>query len=44
VQVLDIVLINIWNRLNITTRQVAGDLVKSAEAKNWLPEGGQKAS
>jgi AhpD family alkylhydroperoxidase len=27
--------INVWNRLNVTTRQVAGEWIKSAEAKNW---------
>jgi hypothetical protein len=44
VLVLDIALINVWNRLNITTKQVAGDWAKSAEAKKWLPEAVQKAS
>lgn len=44
VLVLDIALINVWNRLNIMTRQVAGEWMKSAEAKKWLPGGGQKAS
>jgi AhpD family alkylhydroperoxidase len=44
VLVLDIALINVWNRLNTTTKQVAGDWMKSAEAKKWLPEALQKAS
>lgn len=44
VLVLDIALINVWNRLNVTTKQVAGEWAKSTEAKKWLPEGGQKAS
>jgi AhpD family alkylhydroperoxidase len=44
VLVLDIALINVWNRLNITTRQVAGEWIKSAEAKKWLPQAAQKAS
>ena len=35
---LSIGLINLWNRLNATTRQVAGDRVKSAEAKKWVEE------
>jgi alkylhydroperoxidase family enzyme len=33
--ILNIGLINVWNRLNVTTRQVAGEWVKSAEAQNW---------
>jgi len=44
VLVLDIALINVWNRLNIATRQVAGEWVKSEEAKKWLPKPSQKAS
>jgi AhpD family alkylhydroperoxidase len=44
VLVLSIALINVWNRLNVTTKQVAGEWVKSAEAKNWLPDSGRKAS
>jgi AhpD family alkylhydroperoxidase len=32
---LSIALTNIWNRLNITTRQVAGEWLKSAAAKEW---------
>jgi AhpD family alkylhydroperoxidase len=27
---------NIWNRINVTTRQVAGEWAKSAEAKKWV--------
>ncbi|HWA83473.1 MAG TPA: carboxymuconolactone decarboxylase family protein [Fimbriimonadaceae bacterium] len=27
--------INVWNRLNAATRQVAGEWIKSAEAKEW---------
>jgi AhpD family alkylhydroperoxidase len=34
--VLSIAAINVWNRLNVTTRQVAGEWVKSAEAKTWV--------
>jgi AhpD family alkylhydroperoxidase len=32
---LSIALTNVWNRLNVTTRQVAGEWLKSAEAKAW---------
>ncbi len=28
--------INVWNRLNVATRQVAGEWIKSAEAQNWV--------
>src|SRR5215475_4757047 len=28
--------INVWNRLNVATRQVAGEWVNSAEARAWL--------
>jgi AhpD family alkylhydroperoxidase len=34
--VLAIAVVNVWNRLNVTTRQVAGEWVKSAEAKAWV--------
>jgi alkylhydroperoxidase family enzyme len=27
--------INVWNRLNVSTRQVAGSWAKSAEASKW---------
>jgi AhpD family alkylhydroperoxidase len=30
-----IALTNVWNRLNITTRQVAGEWIKSNAAKEW---------
>jgi AhpD family alkylhydroperoxidase len=33
---LSIGLTNVWNRLNITTRQVAGEWLKSAAAKEWI--------
>lgn len=33
--ILSIALTNVWNRLNVTTRQVAGEWLKSAEAKAW---------
>lgn len=31
--------INVWNRLNVTTRQVAGEWAKSAEAREWVRKG-----
>ena len=34
--ILNIALINAWNRLNVTTRQVAGEWAKSADAKKWV--------
>ena len=33
---LAIAAINVWNRLNVATRQVAGEWVKSAEARQWV--------
>jgi AhpD family alkylhydroperoxidase len=37
--VLDIALINVWNRVNVATRQVAGDWEKSPEARKWVEAG-----
>lgn len=34
--ILAIALINVWNRLNVSTRQVAGEWVKSADAQAWV--------
>ncbi len=34
--VIGIATINVWNRLNVTTRQVAGEWAKSAEARRWV--------
>ncbi len=34
--IISIALINVWNRLNVTTRQVAGEWAKSAEARTWV--------
>jgi len=34
--ILSIALINVWNRLNVATRQVAGEWAKSAEARAWV--------
>ena len=33
---LSIALTNVWNRFNITTRQVAGEWLKSTAAKEWM--------
>ncbi|MGA2071984.1 MAG: carboxymuconolactone decarboxylase family protein [Terriglobia bacterium] len=30
--------INFWNRINVSTRQVAGEWMKSAEARKWVEE------
>jgi AhpD family alkylhydroperoxidase len=37
--ILSIAAINVWNRLNVTTRQVAGEWMKSAEATKWVEAG-----
>lgn len=34
--VLAIATINVWNRLNVATRQVAGEWIKSDQARRWL--------
>ena len=34
--ILSIAQINVWNRLNVTTRQVAGEWAKSPEARGWM--------
>ena len=36
--VLNIAIINVWNRLNVTTRQVAGEWMKSPEARQWVEQ------
>ncbi len=36
--VLAIGVINLWNRLNVPTRQVAGEWMKSADARKWLED------
>lgn len=33
---LAISVINVWNRLNVSTKQVAGEWMKSKEAESWL--------
>lgn len=34
--VLAIATVNVWNRLNVATKQVAGEWMKTPEAKAWL--------
>jgi AhpD family alkylhydroperoxidase len=36
VLIIAIATINVWNRLNVTTRQIAGEWAKSAEARKWV--------
>ena len=36
--VLYIAMTNVWNRINVTTRQVAGEWAKSDEARQWRKE------
>jgi len=31
--------INVWNRLKVATRQVAGEWANSAEARKWMESG-----
>lgn len=33
---IDIAVINVWNRLNVATKQVAGEWMKSKEAREWV--------
>ena len=35
---LAIATINVWNRLNVSTKQVAGEWLKSAEARKWVED------
>jgi AhpD family alkylhydroperoxidase len=37
--VLSIATVNVWNRLNVATAQVAGEWAKSAEARTWIEKG-----
>lgn len=37
--ILAIALTNVYNRLNVSTRQVAGEWAKSAEAGTWVESG-----
>lgn len=34
--VVAIATINVWNRLNVVTKQIAGEWMRSAEAKQWV--------
>jgi AhpD family alkylhydroperoxidase len=34
--ILAIATINVWNRLNVSTKQVAGEWMKSPEARKWV--------
>lgn len=42
--VLAIAMTNMWNRLNVSTRQIAGEWLKSAGAKQWAEKEFAKAS
>lgn len=42
--VLTIATINVWNRLNAATRQIAGEWAKSAEAREWVKKGTESLS
>ena len=35
---LHVAVTNVWNRLNVATRQIAGEWAKSADAKKWVDE------
>jgi hypothetical protein len=37
--ILSIAVINVWNRLNVATHQVAGPWEKSPEARKWVEAG-----
>ncbi len=42
--ILAIATINVWNRLNVSTRQIAGEWLKSAEAQKWIEKSRTMAS
>jgi AhpD family alkylhydroperoxidase len=42
--ILGIALVNVWNRLNVTTRQVAGEWVTTQEGRSWLESRGGAAN
>jgi len=42
--ILSISVTNVWNRLNVSTRQVAGEWIKSAQAQAWAAETGSAAA
>lgn len=35
---LSIAMINVWNRLNVSTKQVAGEWERSADAQRWVKD------
>lgn len=37
--ILHVAMTNVWNRFNVSTRQIAGEWAKSAEAKKWVEKG-----
>jgi len=41
---LAIAAVNVWNRLNVSTRQIAGEWAKSADAKKYAEEAGKAAA
>jgi len=41
--ILSIAATNVWNRLNVSTRQVAGEWIKSAKAQAWAESGSASA-
>jgi AhpD family alkylhydroperoxidase len=36
--ILAIATINVWNRLNVSTKQIAGEWLKSPEARKWVEQ------
>ena len=36
--IIAIAAVNVWNRVNVSTRQVAGEWIKSAEARAWVEQ------
>jgi AhpD family alkylhydroperoxidase len=36
--------INVWNRLNVSTKQIAGEWTKSAEAREWVEKAAKARS
>jgi hypothetical protein len=34
--IMAIAIINVWNRVNVSTKQVAGEWTKSEEARKWI--------
>jgi len=42
--ILSISVTNVWNRLNVSTRQVAGEWIKSSQAQAWAADVGSAAA